>query len=97
MKIVSISKTDWDNDAENSIGVDIEHERSLSIGECFKRKLLAILLKEGKSSLVLQDKNTYSVVPPIVLDYHPNDFGKVEKLLYAKYFNYNPGLKNTFI
>ena len=59
MKIVSISKDDWDNDAEDSIGLDVEHERSLSIGECFKRKLLTILLKEGKSSLVLQDKNIH--------------------------------------
>ena len=96
MKIVSISKDDWDNDAEDSIGLDIEHERSLSIGECFKRKLLAILLKEGKSSLVLQDKNTYAVVPPILLDYHPDDFGKVEKLLYAQYFNYNPTFQEYF-
>ena len=31
MKIVSISKVDWDNDAEESIGLDIEHERSLSM------------------------------------------------------------------
>ena len=96
MKIVSISKDDWDNDVEESIGLDIEHERSLSIGECFKRKLLAILLKEGKSNLVLQDKNTYAVVPPIVLNNHPDDFGKVEKLLYTKYFNYNPVFEEYF-
>ena len=96
MKIVSISKVDWDDDAEESIGLDIEYEKSLLFGECFKRKLLKILLKETKCNLVLQDKNTYSVVPPIVLDYHPDDFGKVEKLLYTKYFNYNPTFEEYF-
>lgn len=96
MKIVSISKDDWDDDAEETIGLDIEHERSLSIGECFKRKLLSVLLKEKNCNLVLQDKNTYTVVPPIILNYHPDDFGKVEKLLYTKYFNYNPAFEEYF-
>ena len=95
MKIVSISKVDWDNDAEESIGLDIEFENSMLFGEYFKRKLLAILLQETKCNFVLLDNYTYSVVPPIVLDYQ-EDFGKVEKLLFTKYFDYKPTFEEYF-